>query len=113
METNIFNEKTDFDWTYISPSHKEINGIWFIQVQFFDYTLDLGIIEVPEYFSTLEECIERAKKITAEETDDWCCEFITDEGYTSISIEILCQEDKFRHLVAHTNLLTPKYECEL
>jgi hypothetical protein len=100
-------DEYDIPWNEVDDEPERYNGIWYISVEFFDYTAFLGEIDIDRQFGTLKDCLDFAQTIDREMIFDICNEEISDEGFTSISLNINCQEERATYEVANTKLFVP------
>lgn len=95
-------------WNKVDDTPEQYKGIWYITVDFFDYTEHMGTVEIDRQFKSLEDCLNYAQNISIYEVEELCNEEITDEGFSSISLNIMCQCDKGNYEVANTRMFMPK-----
>lgn len=96
-------------WNKVDDTPEQYKGIWYITVDFFDYTEHMGTVEIDRQFKSLEDCLNYAQNISIYEVEELCNEEITDEGFSSISLNIMCQSDNgVLYEVANTKMYMPK-----
>lgn len=110
IENTIWNQYS-LPWNQVEDSPESYNGVWFISVDYFDYTAHLGNAKAYGKFKSLEECLEYAQNFSFEAAYDLYCEQLSfdedDEGFTSISLNIMCKCEDGTYEVANTKLYKP------